>query len=87
MGTCTTSALKLDNAYNPTMKKLHEPIIKVKYKVTRETRFIQIIVEHEEDGIQWACNTSISTDTGEYETLREAISRPIGHLWKISAVS
>ena len=36
------------------MTNIHEPIIKDKYKVTGDTRVIPIIVEHEEDEIQWA---------------------------------
>ena len=35
----------------------------------------------------WACNTSIYTDAGEPETLKESITRSNGHLWKMSAIS
>ena len=41
----------------------------------------------ENDKIQWACSTSISTNSGEPETLKEGITRPNGHLWKIYAIS
>ena len=51
-----------------------------------DTRVIPI-VENEDDEIQWACSTSIYTDAGEPETLKEAMTRPNGNLWKISAVS
>ena len=62
------------------MQKMHEPVIEVNYKVTGYTRFIPIM-EHEDDEIQWACSTSISTDAGEPDTLKEAMTRPNGHLW------
>ena len=51
-----------------------------------DTRVIPI-VENEDDEIQWACSTSIYTDAGEPETLKEAMTRPNGNLWKISVVS
>ena len=40
--------------YNPTMTRMHEPVIKVKYKVTGNTRVVLIVMEHEEYEIQWA---------------------------------
>ena len=63
------------------MQNMHGPVIEVNYKVTRDTRVIPI-VEHKDDKIQWACSTSISMDAGEPETLKEAMTRPNGHLWK-----
>ena len=54
---------KLDTSYNPTLQKMHEPVIEGKYKVTGDTRVIPI-VEHKDDEIQWAFSTSISTDAG-----------------------
>ena len=33
------------------------------------------------------CSTSISTDNGEPETLKEAMTRPNGNLWKMSVIS
>ena len=45
------------------------------------------IVEHEDEEIQWACTMSLYTDAGEPETLTEAMTRPNGHLWKMSAIS
>ena len=45
---------RIDTPYNLTIPKMHEPTIKDKYKVTRETRVIPIAVEHEGDRIQWA---------------------------------
>ena len=44
-------------------------------------------VEHKYDKIQWACSTSISTDNGEPDTLKEAMMRPNIYLWKISVIS
>ena len=70
---------KLDTLYNPMMQKMHDLVIEGNYKVTGDTRFITI-VEHEDDKIQWACSTSIYTDAGEPETLKEAMTRPNGHL-------
>ena len=61
---------KLDTLYNPTITRLHKPVIKGNYKVTGDTRVI-LIVEHEDDRIQWKCITSIYTDSGEPETLKE----------------
>ena len=69
------------------MPKMTEPIIEGRYKVTRGTRVIPIVVEHEEDEIQWVCNTSISNYSGEPDTLKESMTRPNGYLWKISAIS
>ena len=77
---------KLYKLYNPTMQKMHDPVIEGSYKVTGDNRFIPI-VEHEDEKIQWACSTSISTDAGEPETLMEAMTRQNGHLWKMSAIS
>ena len=57
------SLKKQDTSYNPNMPRMHDPVIKFKYKVTRGIRVIPI-VEHEEDKIQWACSTSISMDSG-----------------------
>ena len=64
------------------MPKMHEPIIKGKYKVNGKTSGIPISMEHEEDEIQGVYNASISTDSGEPETLKEAMTRPNGHLWE-----
>ena len=71
---------KIDTYYNPTMLKINEPIIRGKYKVTRDTRVIIIAVENEENEIYWACNTPISTDAGEIDTLKEVIPIPKGQL-------
>ena len=57
------------------MQKMHKPVIEVNCKVTGDTRVIPIM-EHEDDKIQWACSTSISTDAGEPETLKEAMTGP-----------
>ena len=43
----------MDTTYNPAMMKGLEPIIKINYKVTGDTRVI-LIVEHEADKTQWA---------------------------------
>ena len=53
---------KLYTSYNPTLQKMHEPVVGDNYKVTVDTRVI-LIVEHEDDKIHWACITSISTDS------------------------
>ena len=37
---------------------------------------ILIVVEHEEYEIQWACNTSISTDTGETDNPNKEMTSP-----------
>ena len=42
---------------------MHDPVIEGSYKVTVDMRVIPI-VKHEDDEIQWACSTSISTDDG-----------------------
>ena len=34
-----------------------------------------------------ACSKSISTDAGESEFLKEKMTRPNGHLWKMSSIS
>ena len=39
---------KLDTSYNPTMPRIHHPVIEGNYKVNRDTRVI-IFVEHEEE--------------------------------------
>ena len=72
---------KLDTLYIRTIQKMHNTVIKGNYKVMGYTRVIPI-VEHEDDKIQWACSTSIYTDTGEPETLKAAMTRSNGHLWK-----
>ena len=59
--------------------KMHDPVIEGNYKVTGDLRVIPIL-EHEDDKIQWSCSTSVSTDAGEPETLKEAMTRPNGHL-------
>ena len=50
--------------YNPTMTKAYDPIIEGKWKVTRDTRVVLVVVEQKEDEIKWAHDTKISTDTG-----------------------
>ena len=45
------------------------------------------IVEHKDEEIQWACTMSLYTDSGEPETLTEAMTRPNGNLWNMSAIS
>ena len=55
---------KLDTSYKPMMQKMHDPVIKVNYKVMGDTRVITIM-EQEDDEIQCACSISISTDDGE----------------------
>ena len=44
-------------------------------------------MEHKDHEIQWECSTSIFTEYGETETLKEAMKRPKGHLWKMCAIS
>ena len=39
---------KLDTSYNPTMQKMHDPVIEGNYKVTGDARVIPI-VDHEDD--------------------------------------
>ena len=69
-------ALKnLDTFYNPTMPGMHGPVIEEKYKVTGDTIVI-LIVEHEEEKIQWVCSMSIYMNTGKTETLKEVMTRP-----------
>ena len=58
---------------------MHKPGIEGNYKVTGDTKVIPI-AEHKYYEIRWACITSISTDAGEHETLKEAITRPNGDL-------
>ena len=60
------------------MHNMHKPVIEGNYNVTGDTRVIPI-VEHEDVQIQWECSTSISTYTGEPETIQEAITRINGH--------
>ena len=69
---------KLDTSYKPTMQKMHNAVIDGNYKVTGDTRVIQI-VENEDDEIQWACSMSMYTDSGEPKTLKEAMTRPNGN--------
>ena len=45
------------------------------------------MVEHKDDEIQWVCSPSISMDSGEPDTLKEALTRPYGYWWKVSAIS
>ena len=66
------------------IQNMHKPFIEGNYKLTVDTRVIPI-VENEDDKIQWECSTSISTDAGEPETLKEAMTTPYGHLWNMSA--
>ena len=66
---------KLYTPYNLTVQNMHDPVIEENYRVMGETRVIPI-AEHEDDEIQWVCITSISTDSGEPETLKEAMTRP-----------
>ena len=68
------------------MMKAYKPIIEGKYKVNRDTRSI-IIIEHKEDSIQRVCNTSISTEAVELDTLNEEVIRPIRNLCIMSSVS
>ena len=65
---------------------MHNSVIEGYYKVIGDTRFIPI-VEHKDDEIQWACSTSIYTDTGEPENIKESMKRPNVHLWIMSAIS
>ena len=66
---------------------MYKPIIEGTYGVTRDTRVIPIVIEHEEDDIQWTCNMSISMNSREPNTIKETMSRPNGNLWKMSAIS
>ena len=73
------NALKnIDKSYNPTMQRMHHPVIESNYKGKGDTRVI-MIVEHEDDEILWACSTSIFTEYGEPETLKEEMRRPNGN--------
>ena len=74
------SLKKLYTSYNPTVSRMHEPVIEGRYKVTRDTKVVLVFVEHKEEEIQWACSTSISTDAGEPETLKGEMTRPNGYL-------
>ena len=65
---------------------MHKPVIEENDKVIGDTRVIPI-VEHEYDKIQWSCITSIYTDAGEPETLKEAMTSPNGNLWEMYAIS
>ena len=65
---------------------MHNPVIEVNLNITGDTRVIPI-VEHEDDEIQWICSTPISTDAGEPDNLKEAMTRPNEHLRKTSSVS
>ena len=47
---------KIYTSCNPTMHKMQDPFIKANYKITGETRVIQIL-EHKYDEIQWVCST------------------------------
>ena len=64
---------------------MHKTVIKGKYKVNRDDRVI-LIVEHKEDGIQWACSKYIFTESGESESLKEVMTISNGNLWKMSAI-
>ena len=44
-------------------------------------------MEHKDEEVQWACSKYIFTGDGEPEILKEAMTGPNGHLWKISAIS
>ena len=68
------------------MEKIQEPVIKEHYRVMEDTRVIPIM-EQEYNKIQWACSMSIYTASGEPETLKEAMTRPNGNLWKMSEIS
>ena len=77
---------KLDTSYTSKMHEIHKPVTEGNYKVKGDTRVIPI-AEHEDDEIQRVRSTSISTDSGEPETLKEVMTRPNGHLWKMSTMS
>ena len=53
--------------------------------MTGDTRVIPIM-EHKDDEIQWECRTYISTDDRMPDTLKESMTSPNGHLWKMSAI-
>ena len=80
------SLKKLYAYYNQNIPRMDKPIIKVNYKVTVYTGVIPVM-KHEYDKIQWYCNTYISTDSGQQETLKEAMTRPNRHLWEMAAIS
>ena len=80
------SLKKLYAYYNQNIPRMDKPVIKGNYKVTVYTGVI-LVMKHEYDKIQWYCNTSISTDSGQQETLKEAMTRPNRHLWKMAAIS
>ena len=65
--------------------KMHDPIIEGNYKVTGDIG-VTPIVEQKDKKIHWARSTSISTDSGEPGTLKESMTRPNGHLWKMSMI-
>ena len=44
-----TTLKKLDTLYNSNMPIMHDPVIDVIYKVTRDTMVIQIAVDHKEE--------------------------------------
>ena len=77
---------KLYTLYNTAMTRMHKPVIAGNYTVTRYTRVIPV-VEYKEDKIQWACSTSISMDPVEPNTLKESMTSPNGHQWKMSTIS
>ena len=69
------------------MPRMYEPVIEGKYKVTGDTRAIPIVVEYEEDEIQWGGSTSTSMDAVEPDTLKEPMTKPSGNLWQMSEIS
>ena len=58
------SLKQLYNSYNTTIPSIHKPVTNGKFNVTKDTRFIPILVEDDEYGIQWAFSTPISKDAG-----------------------
>ena len=68
------------------MYNIDKPVIGSNYKVTGDTIVIPIL-EYKDEKIQWACSTSISTDAGKLDTLKEAITRPNVHIWRMSTIS
>ena len=77
---------KLYTSYKPTMHNMHDPVIEGNFKLTGDTRVIPI-VEHKDENIQLTCSTYISKGAGKPKTLKEAIMKPNGHLWKMSTIS
>ena len=73
------SLKKLDTQFNPTMQKMHKPVIEENHKVMGDT-IVVLIVKQKDDRIQWACSMSIYADAGEPETLKEAMTSPNKHL-------